>query len=184
MQEPSKTEPFRGRKVKVGIMGILISLILCISWLDVRGIFTLLMIPIPVNAAEDRFFGGGIDSQDAFRKFVVYQDYSEIKIFYETELRLQGWSVETINEASSKEAVDLVCLRIAKFSFFNAFIEIYGYADSNRTSVYIMPHSTKSICQNKFLDKSKSCSSKTCFGFGDLDKLADREFSQNRFSIR
>jgi hypothetical protein len=148
MQEPSKTENSKKRKVNMRLVGGLFLLIIFAIALDVRGSFTLLMIPIPVGAEEDTLFFGGIDSRGAFRDFVVYRNYIEIKDFYETELSQQQWAVET--KSSTFSNGNMVCLKIAKSPFFNAFVEIYGNPNSNRTKVNIMPPARYSTCQNDF----------------------------------
>jgi hypothetical protein len=111
MQEPSKEENPKKGKVRTMLVGGLLLLLAFAIVLDVRGSLTLLMIPVPVDAEDDTLFFGGIDSRGAFRDFVVYHNYMEIKDFYETELRQRKWVVET--KSSTFSNGNMVCLKIA-----------------------------------------------------------------------
>lgn len=117
------------------------------GWIDFQGIPTLLSVPIPEDIHGDNLFFGGYDSLGGYRNFVVYRHYLEIGESYEKELSQQGWTV--ITNAKTTRTGILLCLKIEKSPFLNAFIEIYGNdEDRQRTVVYIKPLMRGSICQN------------------------------------
>jgi hypothetical protein len=121
---------------------------LCFGRVNIPAIFTLLAVPTPNDLEEDRLFLGGYDSPVGYRSFVVYRDYDVIREYYESELKKQEWIVETASDSTPTGT--MYCLKIEKFMFLRAHIEIYGSTAFGQTKVYIVPFAGYSTCQNNF----------------------------------
>ncbi len=114
------------------------------SHTDFFGIATLTNIPVPEDAQENELAPGSIDSPGAFRRFVVYRNFTAMQTYYAAELTQRGWEIES--RAHTFPAGVAICIKAHKPPLWNATIEILGGPYEERTVVLITPPTRRSIC--------------------------------------